>query len=482
MRPFYAALSLSVGLSLVGCDTPDTFDDPGSEARNYVAVRTRYFAAPSCPTYSCGFNSPFIGHELNVGGEANAQGVSVLGAKHIKYGEVSIGVDGDALFAETEDGPLWGVDLVGLAIQLQGVVDGEPVAMTAKLVEVSEATMWVRPVGQQVQTPSYKFLYEADGIEAHTLCPAPTEGEEADADALARVALQSSAFDSGDLGTLLDLNPQASGEHDFHAVLFSGERIIDEKAEIYSDSDFEWFNIGCAGSSAAKLHLSGHTRGADQRLNSPETPVTMKQAALYSFTGTYCPGAERLTVPGQPLRIADARGNIERTNAASFEPRAAGTVEALWGPDGVVCMTTPRMAKEDPGVWDAIEDQCGEVPACPSRDAIADADEAGTLLTGTTSIISFNLSPESCMASPAPTSCHCELACEADGSCCEDYVDLFWPPVGAAHSPCEPGTVLEPLDGPCVEEIIAVDPYCGSVYWDSICVGEVGSVCGLSCG
>ena len=57
-----------------------------------------------------------------------------------------------------------------------------------------------------------------------------------------------------------------------------------------------------------------------------------------------------------------------------------------------------------------------------------------------------------------------------------------------AHTLCETGGVLVPgCDSPpispsCVDAICAVDSYCCQTAWDSICVGEVASVCGLGCG
>jgi hypothetical protein len=34
---------------------------------------------------------------------------------------------------------------------------------------------------------------------------------------------------------------------------------------------------------------------------------------------------------------------------------------------------------------------------------------------------------------------------------------------------------------PCVTKICAADSYCCKTKWDSVCVGEVGSICGKTC-
>lgn len=46
-----------------------------------------------------------------------------------------------------------------------------------------------------------------------------------------------------------------------------------------------------------------------------------------------------------------------------------------------------------------------------------------------------------------------------------------------AHDSCETGVALDSECDDCVESICAVDPYCCNNYWDSICVGEVLTVC-----
>ncbi|KAJ3277926.1 hypothetical protein HDU79_002016, partial [Rhizoclosmatium sp. JEL0117] len=50
-----------------------------------------------------------------------------------------------------------------------------------------------------------------------------------------------------------------------------------------------------------------------------------------------------------------------------------------------------------------------------------------------------------------------------------------------AHSKCVTGVALRSSCDSCVGQIIAQDSYCGSSSWDSICVGEVKSICGITC-
>ncbi|KAI9333469.1 hypothetical protein BDR26DRAFT_1010188 [Obelidium mucronatum] len=50
-----------------------------------------------------------------------------------------------------------------------------------------------------------------------------------------------------------------------------------------------------------------------------------------------------------------------------------------------------------------------------------------------------------------------------------------------AHNKCVSGVALKSTCDPCVAKIVAADSYCGSTSWDNVCVGEVKSVCGITC-
>ncbi|KAJ3305059.1 hypothetical protein HDV03_001985, partial [Kappamyces sp. JEL0829] len=56
------------------------------------------------------------------------------------------------------------------------------------------------------------------------------------------------------------------------------------------------------------------------------------------------------------------------------------------------------------------------------------------------------------------------------------------PSPACVHDKCATGTVLKSSCDPCVSKIIAQDSYCGSTAWDSTCVDEVDSICGITCG
>jgi hypothetical protein len=69
------------------------------------------------------------------------------------------------------------------------------------------------------------------------------------------------------------------------------------------------------------------------------------------------------------------------------------------------------------------------------------------------------------------TICNSLVCPEAQGSC--------------SHSLCTAGGVLvsgcDASQANCVSAVCAVDPWCCNNGWDSICVGEVATVCGKNC-
>jgi hypothetical protein len=53
--------------------------------------------------------------------------------------------------------------------------------------------------------------------------------------------------------------------------------------------------------------------------------------------------------------------------------------------------------------------------------------------------------------------------------------------MACAHPICAAGVPLAPTCDSCAAKLCAQDPYCCAVAWDATCVGEVASICGLTC-
>jgi len=74
----------------------------------------------------------------------------------------------------------------------------------------------------------------------------------------------------------------------------------------------------------------------------------------------------------------------------------------------------------------------------------------------------------SCGTCGAGQSCSPGGTCTGGGSC--------------AHPICSTGGALTPSCDPCAMQICAADSFCCNNSWDSVCVGEVASVCHQTCG
>jgi ADYC domain-containing protein len=82
-----------------------------------------------------------------------------------------------------------------------------------------------------------------------------------------------------------------------------------------------------------KMHLFRHTVAGGMREVDPRT------ALLKAITADYCgDGVGTWTTPGHALAFGIADGAISVPS-----PHVAGTVEAIWGPGGAVCIDTPRL-------------------------------------------------------------------------------------------------------------------------------------------
>ena len=71
----------------------------------------------------------------------------------------------------------------------------------------------------------------------------------------------------------------------------------------------------------------------------------------------------------------------------------------------------------------------------------------------------------SCGTCSTGSTCDSNGQCQSSGGTC-------------AHPICAPGSALGGSCDVCAGSVCSADPYCCTTAWDSICVGEVGSVCG----
>lgn len=141
-------------------------------------------------------------------------------------------------------------------------------------------------------------------------------------------------------------NPPADGGPDvlsmggdfIHDVLvFEGERIGARTRTDAADPTHEWFSIGCAGGTLAKMYLTGHTIAA--RMDGFSTTQPERQAILKLLSADYCGDGTPFTVSGQPLQWADDHAWMQ---VDSSKITRQSTFEARWTDTGAACLSTPR--------------------------------------------------------------------------------------------------------------------------------------------
>jgi hypothetical protein len=125
-------------------------------------------------------------------------------------------------------------------------------------------------------------------------------------------------------------------------IVFEGD-YFDPKKTDQPPNGSGYFYLACVGTAAAKMHLLRHTSaGALQsppRMTTPDQRTTM----LKAITADYCGDGKSWTADGTPLFWTDARSWFPDPSARKEILALPITqVEAIWGPNGVLCLNDPR--------------------------------------------------------------------------------------------------------------------------------------------
>ena len=115
------------------------------------------------------------------------------------------------------------------------------------------------------------------------------------------------------------------------ALVFQWDRYDPEhKLVTETAPDDPWFNLACAASAPAKMHLLRHTRAGSYDVygGSFDTTVKERQTMLKMLTADYCGKGHAFTRDGQPLQYRDAH-----PWSIAFTP---GQNEALWSAEGAL--------------------------------------------------------------------------------------------------------------------------------------------------
>lgn len=329
----FARIAVLSGL-LAGCLSDGT--GPGAGGSEQAIT------GPTCPDWGCGANSPTVADgvafdELDAAGAPDRDGIQIVGAVQGSV-PVRLNVDRHTLTAVATDGSgtvFAHGGLVGVVVTLKkaGVTYG------LKIAGVDENSLHFWAGNLDEIAPFYRILVRP-----------PNTQEFKDPVCRQNVAATEKVW--------------APVEHS--ALAFAGDR-YDSVQKLVADENRgkTWFNLACAGSATAKLHLMRHTNagawtpatwhpGTDVRaLGAPyHTDVKQRQAMLKMFAADYCGTGQAFTVDGQPLLYDDSNhwfapasiGVLALSVAADGTLSPAGAkMEALWTDQGALCVDQPRL-------------------------------------------------------------------------------------------------------------------------------------------
>jgi hypothetical protein len=327
-----------VVLVLVGCAV-DEVDTSSTEQEQQA-----------CPPFFCS-NSDEVGHngilDVNLRGLTNAQGYKLRSLNN----KAQIYKNGLAYELRFSNGRIWGYRSLSSMLRGSALIGAEIMLQRDRSSSFSVVIDNVRTIRYAFGDASesleaYRMLWRIPGEPVNrklNLCNAPSwSGEERDPQE-----------------RLMGLLPE-------EAVWFAGDRIDPVLKTLSQTADYDWLNLGCAGTSLAKLHLTRNTI-ISQQSPMEESSWKARQATFKLLTADYCGTGKAFTFSGVPLVWQG--GSVERYLQ---EPR---DLEARWNENGAQCLNKARLA-DDPeanlyfggDLVQAIHDECATLPVCTNLD------------------------------------------------------------------------------------------------------------------
>ncbi|HEU0033898.1 MAG TPA: ADYC domain-containing protein [Kofleriaceae bacterium] len=320
---------------MIGCVAPD------EETIEETTVESTLWGDATCSIWNCGSNAATVGDgivfdELDLSGrETNAGGVRYLGAV-TRWGEpVKLDVYRDHFYAYSSWYGFWfdGANLEGTVLTLEHVPTGEKIEVQIYRYDPQALHYWA---GDAEVVPSYEMRAR-------------------------RPALGETKFDRQICkGDNLASDPGWNGKI-YNALVYEWDRLdAARKLDTEVSRDTTWFNLACAGTAMAKLHLVRHTRAGSYNAAGAiayDTTQAQRTMMLKLITADYCGKGQSFTVDGTPLWYMDATGYLPR-----FEPSTAASRESVWTAAGAACLDTPRLSIYTHA---DIEAKCGfQIPRC----------------------------------------------------------------------------------------------------------------------
>lgn len=351
----HARMSLALFLAGLSACVTAAGDDAGNATVTQQIIL--------CPDWQCGSNSPELDHqgfhELNLYGAANAEGFALTTLR----GRAQIYKNNIAYDLRVTNGKIsgWRKDramLSGQALygaQLRITRWGAPAFIVA-IARVREIPYFVDPNGP-LELESYVFQWITWSAAAMTAQP-PV------ADPNARSATYPNLCNN-------TANPGAEEKPGLYGmlrdetVLFEGDRIDSKTKTIEPEFAPAWFNLGCAGHTLSKVHLTGNSSIWDLATASDRWEA--RQATLKMLVADYCNVGIPFTVAGEPL--------LWHSDLIEYWA-TPDRIEARWTSKGPTCLNEPRLlhslvpmaSQVFPNIIDAIREVCELPPPCKSED------------------------------------------------------------------------------------------------------------------
>jgi hypothetical protein len=120
------------------------------------------------------------------------------------------------------------------------------------------------------------------------------------------------------------------------------------------------------------------------------------------LTADYCGGGRSYTANGHPLRYTDALAWYPSPPLGLKDPAQVRSIEAIWGPDGAVCLEVPRLYGREVIARECVRPKCD----------LTDWKSAGHVISANPPLA---LSPPPAAACPLGRKC-CEAG-PAPGTC-----------------------------------------------------------------
>jgi hypothetical protein len=323
---------------------------PGEEPASTGTVTA---ASTACPAWACDTNAATVGDgiifdELDLAGARNAGGVRIGSARLWDLTPVSLVVERDRLVAVGLADPhrrYTGTELDGMIIVLwYQPAPGSPEE------EIDLLMNAVFPV--QGADPLTFWSGNPDPVESYEIRARRAKYPPPEKDSFPILVCK---------GDQLGDEPwPATKIHS--ALVYQGDHLDAWYRKVSAPASPTLFNLACAGTAMAKLHLTRHTWASNYSGAYP-TDLGQRTAMLKMITADYCGTGFSFTVDGHPLRWMDSTTwprpaiNVDTT----VPPKDIVSVEAIWGPTGAVCLDVPRLYNRAYVMQQCAPLPCGDV-------------------------------------------------------------------------------------------------------------------------